>query len=73
MLAKLMLVVCFLLIFSVPLFAYIDPGMGSYVVQLLIAGVLAFGFILKTQWRRVTAFIKSRSKGKEAVKDDARD
>lgn len=69
---KLMLVICFFLFSSVSLFAYIDPNMGSYAVQILIAGVLAFGFIVKTQWRRVIAFLKNKRKGKGAARNDAR-
>ena len=38
--------------------AYLDPGTGSYVVQLLIGGLLGGLFALGVFWRRVLAFIK---------------
>lgn len=38
--------------------AYLDPGTGSYVVQLLIGGVLGGVFALGVFWRRVLAFFK---------------
>jgi hypothetical protein len=38
--------------------AYIDPGTGSYVVQLLLAGILGALFALKVFWRRVVSFFK---------------
>jgi hypothetical protein len=38
--------------------AYLDPGTGSYVVQLLIGGLLGGLFALGVFWRRVVAFIK---------------
>ncbi len=47
------------------LLLYIDPGSGSYLVQMIIAGVLAGLFYFKNLWLRVKAFF---SKGK---KDDA--
>ena len=41
-----------------PLHAYLDPGTGSYVVQLLIGGLLGGLFALGMFWRRVLTFIK---------------
>ena len=38
--------------------AYLDPGTGSYVVQLLIGGLLGGLFALGVFWRRVVAFFK---------------
>ncbi len=38
--------------------AYLDPGTGSYVVQLLVGGLLGGLFALGMFWRRVVAFIK---------------
>ena len=57
-------VICFLLICVIPLFAYIDPGAGSYIIQIIIAGSLTIAFVLKTQWRRLVALVKKmRGKG----------
>ena len=36
--------------------AYLDPGTGSMVFQLLIAGLLAGGFTIKMFWSRIKAF-----------------
>lgn len=38
-------------------FAYVDPGTGSYVLQLIMAGLLAAAFALKSYWRSVAAFL----------------
>ena len=38
--------------------AYLDPGTGSYVLQLLIGGLLGGLFALGMFWRRVLAFFK---------------
>jgi hypothetical protein len=38
--------------------AYLDPGTGSYVVQLLIGGLLGGLFALGVFWRRAVAFFK---------------
>ena len=42
---------------------YIDPGSGSYLVQMIIAAVLGGLFYIKTIWRRVKLFF---SKNKDA-------
>jgi hypothetical protein len=49
-----------LLLLAVPSIAhaYLDPGTGSYVVQLLIGSLLGGLFALGVFWRRVVAFFK---------------
>lgn len=37
--------------------AYLDPGTGSYVLQLLVAGLLGAFFAMKLYWRRFKAFL----------------
>lgn len=44
---------------------YIDPGSGSYLVQVIIAAVLGAAFYFKTIWWRIKAFFK----GKDSVDD----
>jgi hypothetical protein len=49
--------------------AYLDPGSGSILIQLLIAGLLGAGFIIKVSWKRIKAFF-SRSKAPEEEKTE---
>lgn len=42
-----------------PAHAYIDPGSGSYLFQLLIAGLLGSLFAIKSFWHKIVAFMKS--------------
>jgi len=47
------------------LIAYVDPGTGSYLLQLLIATVLGSLFALKVYWKKLIGFLVqkfSRSK-----------
>jgi len=39
--------------------AYLDPGSGSYLIQLLIAGLVGALFIIKTQWGRIRSFFRN--------------
>jgi hypothetical protein len=36
------------------LFAYIDPGTGSYVLQMALAGLLGAGYTLRRFWGNIT-------------------
>lgn len=40
--------------------AYLDPGSGSYLLQLLIAGLLGVLFVIKAYWRTIKSFISNR-------------
>jgi drug/metabolite transporter (DMT)-like permease len=40
--------------------AYLDPGSGSFILQLLIASLVGAAFIIKTYWRRINAFFRQR-------------
>lgn len=36
--------------------AYLDPGTGSYILQMIIAGVLGAAFAVKIFWMRIRRF-----------------
>lgn len=42
-----------------PALAYIDPGSGSYLFQILIAGILAGFIFLKNSWLKIFFFFKN--------------
>ena len=65
---KHLLVLCFLMLllylaFPLPAYAYLDPGTGSYVFQLLIAGLAGSLFLVKLYWKRIAAFFTKREVG----------
>jgi len=47
--------------------AYLDPGNGSMMVQLLLAGLAGVMVALKMYWRRILAFFR---RSKPVVPDD---
>lgn len=47
----------FSLLFPSYAFAYIDPGTGSYIIQILIATLLGLLFSIKLFWQRIKEFI----------------
>ena len=46
-----------LLALPVDALAYLDPGTGSYVLQMIIAGLLGAAFAIKMSWVRIKRFI----------------
>ncbi len=49
--------------------AYLDPGSGSFLIQLLIAGIAALGIAFGSQWSRIKRWL-GRNKAKTVDTDD---
>jgi hypothetical protein len=58
--APLLLCTCILLLSPSDAWAYIDPGTGSYLFQLVIAGGLASIYTLRRYWHNVRAWFVRR-------------
>jgi hypothetical protein len=56
------LVLMTVMLFAVPAHAYLDPGTGSMILQVILGGVAAASVALKLYWQRIKGFF---------VKDDA--
>jgi hypothetical protein len=46
----------FYLVLTREVYAYLDPGTGSYILQLVIAGILGVLFAVKMFWVKVKSF-----------------
>jgi hypothetical protein len=47
------------------LIAYLDPGSGSLILQLLIAGLMGAGLLVKVFWKKIKALFSRSSVKKE--------
>lgn len=54
-------------------FLYIDPGSGSYLVQLIIAAILGIGFFFKNFWYSIKAFFTGKKTDQEKEEKDTVD
>jgi len=55
---KLLVVIAtFLLVWPTPVHAYIDPGTGSLVLQIIVAGVMAGLYLFKRYWNKIKILI----------------
>ena len=46
--------------------AYLDPGSGSYLLQLLIAAILGGLFALRVYWGRIKSFFRRGSNDEDS-------
>lgn len=42
--------------------AYLDPGSGSYLIQLLIAGALGAALAVRMSWDRIKGFFRRKDR-----------
>jgi hypothetical protein len=47
---------CIIVLFPYNAQAYLDPGTGSYIIQMVIAGLLGAAFAMKIFWARIKNF-----------------
>ncbi len=52
--------------------AYIDPGTGSYVLQMAVAGLLTTAYVVKLYWRKIIQALRSPFRKGSETKDDGR-
>ena len=57
---KLALLMCLLL--PATAFAYLDPGTGSMLLQVILGGIAAVGVALKLFWYKIVAFLGIKKK-----------
>lgn len=54
-----------ILIFPLQAFAYLDPGTGSYVLQVVVGALLGGAFAVKAFWKNIRSFITDIVKTKK--------
>lgn len=49
---------------------YIDPGTGSYMLQIAIAFLLGLAFSIKVFWKKIASFLRRVVSGKKGAGPD---
>jgi len=63
---SLLLVISFFIIATKPAQAYLDPGTGSYLLQIIVGGALGGAFLVKSYWQRIVLFFSSKNQKKSS-------
>ncbi len=66
----LMVFALFYLIFPKQAYAYLDPGTGSYIFQLIMAGLFGVALVIKIFWRRIKAFLSAQFHKKQKEENE---
>jgi len=53
-----------------PAQAYLDPGTGSYLLQILLAAILGVGVAVKLYWQKIKSLLFSSRAKRPAETDD---
>lgn len=53
-----------------PVYAYLDPGSGSFLFQLLIGAAVSALFLLKVYWKKIVSLFSKKSTDVDAGDDD---
>ncbi|GAF94702.1 unnamed protein product [marine sediment metagenome] len=61
------IIILVILLFPCYLLAYLDPGTGSYIIQMVLAGIVGTLFVIKIYWKKVKNYFRNlfHSKDKE--------
>jgi len=51
-------------------YAYLDPGSGSFIIQLIIASLVGAGFLVRGYWSKISRFIHGESGETQGDGDD---
>lgn len=49
-----------LFVFPKDAYAYLDPGTGSMLVQVLIGGILGSLYFIKLYWKKLRSFVRKK-------------
>lgn len=50
------------LILPPKVYAYLDPGSGSYLIQIIVASLAGVGYFVKSNWQAIKRFFSRRGK-----------
>jgi hypothetical protein len=64
------MIICVATVLPVALSAYIDPGTGSYILQLIIAAFVGVSFTVKIFWKRIKRFFSPKKEEKADTLDE---
>jgi nitrate/nitrite transporter NarK len=54
---------------AIKVYAYLDPGTGSFIFQILLAGFIGALFAVKLFWKRIGRLLKRIFPGKKKLEE----
>jgi ABC-type dipeptide/oligopeptide/nickel transport system permease subunit len=53
--------------------AYLDPGSGSFLIQLAIAAIVGMAFVIRSQWSKIKKFFGGKTSKPEEEDEENED
>ena len=57
-------------VFSLLSFAYLDPGSGSFILQVLVASLVGIGFALRSYWSKLIKIFRKDQTEEEITREE---
>ncbi len=67
---QVLLIIAFTFIVTNPVYAYLDPGTGSIILQGLIGGIAAGLAVIGIYWQKVKSFFSGKNTSHAATDDE---
>lgn len=65
MFLKFFLLFSLIFLFNTEAYAYLDPGLGSIILQGIVAAIAATSLTIKIYWQKIKSFFKKKKKNKD--------
>ncbi len=59
-----------MVVFPSKVYAYLDPGSGSYIIQVLLGILFGASYLIKVYWGRIKSFFSGKSSNKSPKSED---
>ena len=59
-----------MVVFPLKIYAYLDPGSGSYILQVLLGTLLGASYLVKVYWGKIKSFFSGESSNKSPKSGD---
>ena len=63
----------FFIIFPQYVYGYLDPGTGSYVIQVILAAILGIGVAFRIYWHKIKGIFKKKSQNQDKIEEEEND
>jgi len=63
-------VVTIIVVLPMKIYAYLDPGSGSYILQVLLGTLLGGSYLIKVYWEKIKSFFSRKPSNKSPESGD---
>ena len=65
-----LVILLFFIVFPQYVYGYLDPGTGSYVIQVILAAILGIGVAFRIFWHRIKGFFQKKPQNQDKIEEE---